>query len=218
MKYKCLILDHDDTTVDSTAHVHHPSFLRSMAKLRPGLSMTLEEYFELNATMGVTAYYKNVLKLTPEEAAWEYKQWVSYASSHVPTPFPGMKEIIARHKAEGGYLCVVSHNLKDNILRDYKANGMPQPDLIYGCELPAQQQKPNPYPIYDILDKLNLKREDLLMVDDSIPGCKMAKAAGIDFAAACWAHAVPFIRAFLQENHAPIYNTPTDLGAFLWME
>ena len=37
MKYKCLILDHDDTVMDSTAHVHHPAFLVALAELRPGV-------------------------------------------------------------------------------------------------------------------------------------------------------------------------------------
>ena len=35
MKYKCLILDHDDTIVDSTRTVNFPAFLDSLSKLRP---------------------------------------------------------------------------------------------------------------------------------------------------------------------------------------
>ena len=27
LKYRCLVLDHDDTTVDSTATVHYPCFV-----------------------------------------------------------------------------------------------------------------------------------------------------------------------------------------------
>ena len=29
MKYKCLVLDHDDTVVDSTASIHYPAFLEA---------------------------------------------------------------------------------------------------------------------------------------------------------------------------------------------
>ena len=42
MKYKCLILDHDDTIVDSTRTVNFPAFLDSLSKLRPGVTMTCE--------------------------------------------------------------------------------------------------------------------------------------------------------------------------------
>ena len=31
LRKRCLILDHDDTVVDSTAHVHYPAFLAGMA-------------------------------------------------------------------------------------------------------------------------------------------------------------------------------------------
>ena len=41
LKYKCLVLDHDDTVVDSTASIHYPSFLAYVAEYRPHL---LENY------------------------------------------------------------------------------------------------------------------------------------------------------------------------------
>ena len=30
LRYKCLIIDHDDTAVDSSATVHHPAHVKSM--------------------------------------------------------------------------------------------------------------------------------------------------------------------------------------------
>ena len=41
LQYKCLVLDHDDTVMNSTALVHHPSFLVALKELRPGLTMDL---------------------------------------------------------------------------------------------------------------------------------------------------------------------------------
>jgi len=43
LKYPCLVLDHDDTTVNSTATVHYPCFVEYMAKYFPHVHMTLEE-------------------------------------------------------------------------------------------------------------------------------------------------------------------------------
>ena len=48
MKYKCLVLDHDDTIVNSTATIHYPAFIESLKILRPHLTLTLEEYFYYN--------------------------------------------------------------------------------------------------------------------------------------------------------------------------
>ncbi|HOK48860.1 MAG TPA: hydrolase, partial [Sedimentibacter sp.] len=30
MKYKCLVLDHDDTAVKSTPDIHYPSFVKAL--------------------------------------------------------------------------------------------------------------------------------------------------------------------------------------------
>ena len=44
MKYKCLVLDHDDTIVNSTPTVNFPAFKKCLAKLRPDVNLALEEY------------------------------------------------------------------------------------------------------------------------------------------------------------------------------
>ena len=36
MKYKCLVFDHDDTVVNSTATIHFPSFRDYLKIYRPG--------------------------------------------------------------------------------------------------------------------------------------------------------------------------------------
>ena len=48
MKYPCLVLDHDDTVVNSTATIHHPAFCAYLLEIRPGRTITLEEYMELS--------------------------------------------------------------------------------------------------------------------------------------------------------------------------
>ena len=41
MKYKCLILDHDDTIVNSTATIHYPAFQEYMKEC----SRTIPDYY-----------------------------------------------------------------------------------------------------------------------------------------------------------------------------
>ena len=49
-KYKCLVLDHDDTVVNSTATIHFPCFIEYLGKFYPHLvgNYTLESYFIKN--------------------------------------------------------------------------------------------------------------------------------------------------------------------------
>ncbi len=56
MKYKCLILDRDDTIVDSTRTVNFPAFLDSLSKLRPGVTMTCDEYLSITISQVLLRY------------------------------------------------------------------------------------------------------------------------------------------------------------------
>lgn len=216
LRYKCLVLDHDDTVMDSTAHVHYPAFLEAMKVMRPGVWMSLDDYFRMNFDPGFHDYCEKDLHFTQEDFDAELKMWQSYVDTHIPKVYPGMADIIRRQKAEGGFVCVASHSINKNILRDYRANGLPEPDLIYGWELPRALRKPAPYSLEQIMEKLSLAPGELLMVDDLKPGYDMAKACGVDFAAACWAYDVPQIRDFMQENSDLLFDTPQALEEYLF--
>lgn len=216
LKYKCLVLDHDDTTMDSTAHVHYPAFLEAMKVMRPGVWMSLDDYFRMNFAPGFHDYCVNTLHFTQTDFDLELKMWQSYVDTHIPQVYPGMAKIIRRQIAEGGFVCVASHSINKNILRDYRANGLPEPALIYGWELPLELRKPAPYSLERIMEKLELSPKDLLMVDDLKPGYDMAKSCGVDFAAACWAYDVPEIKAFMRENCDLLFETPEQLEDYLF--
>ena len=216
LRYKCLVLDHDDTVMNSTAHVHHPSFLVALKELRPGLTMDLDTYFRINFDPGFLPYCENVLGFTPEEFDRELQIWQGYVKEHIPEAFAGVREIIEEQFARGGYVCVASHSFKHNILRDYAANGLPEPTLVYGWELPREKRKPDPYALDEIMRILELRPDELLMVDDLKPGYDMAKQRNVPFAAAGWAYDVPEIRAFLQQNCPLYFDTPDALYRYLF--
>lgn len=216
LKYKCLILDHDDTVMDSTAHVHYPAFLVSLAELRPGHTISLEDYFRMNFHPGFIAYCRDVLGFTEAEFDREVEMWKEYVTDHIPTAYSGMARIIRRQKELGGLVCVASHSFDFNIRRDYAANGLPEPDAIYGWELPPECRKPKPWAVEQILERFGLRPEEALVVDDLKPGYDMARAAGIPFAAACWAYNVPEIRQFMEVNCALSFTDPAALEHFLF--
>ena len=67
MNYKCLILDHDDTVVNSTATIHYPAFLEALKLLRPGMTISLDDYFRENFDPGFVPYCVEKLGMTDEE-------------------------------------------------------------------------------------------------------------------------------------------------------
>ena len=152
MKYKCLVLDHDDTVVDSTAEIHFPSFVEYLKITRPHLvsEWDLETYFVKNFHPGITSILRDELGMDEAEMQEEMDFWANYVEGHIPTAYEGMADIIAEFRSRGGIVAVDSHSLLRYIERDYRHNSLPMPDVIYAWDLPEEQRKPSPYTLFDL--------------------------------------------------------------------
>ena len=136
-----------------------------------------------------------------------------------PLAYPGISDIIHRQKEEGGLVCVVSHSHADNILRDYHSHFRMEPDAIYGWELPAHQRKPHLYPLLDIMQRYNLKPEEILVVDDMKLACQMAGPLGIKVAYSGWnGLGIPEIETEMKSLCDYSFDTVAELGQHLFSE
>lgn len=215
MKYRCLVFDHDDTVVNSTATIHHPCFQRYLDKYYPGMSCSLERYFLKNFDPGFIPMCREDYGMSDEDLEDETAFWRAYVENHVPLAYPGIREIMERHKREGGLICVVSHSYEFNILRDYRENSLPEPDAVYGWGQPMERRKPNLWPLEDIMDRFGLEKDELLMIDDLKPGFDMASAAGVAFAGVGWANDIPEIESFMRQNCRKYFKTISSFNEFL---
>lgn len=198
LNYRCLVLDHDDTVVRSEETVNYPSFLEALKVLRPGRTITREEFTRWCFSPGFSVLCSDYIGLTPEEIDAQYDMWRSYVATHIPPPYDGLRPILTRWKQEGGLLCVSSHSARENILRDYRLHFNLEPDQIFDWDLGEDRRKPSPYALQEIMRLYDLRPDELLMVDDLKPGYDMAHACGVPFACAGWSHDDPKIRAFLR--------------------
>ena len=153
LKYPCLVLDHDDTVVQSETTINYPYFCYILDQFRPGQKITLKEYIDGCCHLGFVEMCRQNYGFTDEELAQEYQGWKGYIKTHIPSPYPGIKSLIQRHKAEGGLICVVSHSGVENITRDYLEHFNIMPDEIFGWDLPEEQRKPSAYPLEQIMQK-----------------------------------------------------------------
>lgn len=217
MKYKCLVLDHDDTVVQSEATINYPYFCYILDQFRPGQTITLEEYTHGCFHLGFAQMCREKYQFTQQELTDEYLGWKEYIRTNIPTPYPGIESVIRRQKENGGLLCVVSHSSAENITRDYKAHFGILPDDIYGWDFPEHQRKPNPYPLEQIMKKYNLAPEEILVVDDMKPACEMAEKVGVAVAFAHWGKAdSPEICAQMRKLCQFSFDTPKALEDFLF--
>lgn len=219
LKYPCLVLDHDDTVVQSEATVNYPFFVYILDKFRPGTKITLEEYVHGCCHLGFSEMCRQWYSFTEQELVEEYRGWQEYIKTHMPLPFPGIQRIIRRQKAEGGIICVVSHSCNDNITRDYAAHFGILPDDIYGWDYPEHQRKPNPWPLERIMETYSISPDKLLVVDDMKPAWEMARKAGVPIAFAGWGRKdYPQIAEEMTRLCDFAFNTTEELERFLFGE
>ncbi len=186
LKYPCLVLDHDDTVVQSEATVNYPFFVEFLKEYRPGAQITLHEYISGCFHPGYGDMCRQRFGFSEEELMTEYRLWKEYIRSHIPDPFPGIGDIIRRQKALGGLVCVVSQSAQENIARDYSAHFGVLPDDIYGWDMEPVHRKPSPWALRQIMEKYGLSPAGILVVDDMKAAVPMARAAGCPIAFAGW--------------------------------
>lgn len=216
LKYPCLVLDHDDTVVQSETTINYPFFCYILDQFRPGQTITQEEYTNGCFNPGFAQMCKERYQFTDQELKDEYQQWMNFVMSHTPDPFPGIGELIHRYKEAGGTICVVSHSSIINITRDYQTHFGVLPDDIYGWDLPEDQRKPSAYPLEQIMKKYNLRPDQLLVVDDLKPAWVMCKKVNVPIAFAAWSK--ENCPAILKEMAALCdftFHTPQELESFL---
>ncbi len=216
-KYPCLVLDHDDTVVQSEATLNYPYFCYILDHFRPGQKITWKEYIHGCCHLGFAEMCRQRYAFTDQELTEEYHGWKEFIRNHTPAPYPGIEEVIHRHKAESGILCVISHSNAETIIRDYKTHFGVLPDQIYGWDLPEEKRKPHTYPLECILKKYGLSPSQLLVVDDMKPAWEMANKLGVPTAFAGWSKAdVPEIAQEMTKLCNFSFFSPKELEKFLF--
>ena len=72
LKYPCLVLDHDETVVQSEKTIGYPCFCHTLSRLRPEQSITVEEYVRGCHDLGFVDMCRKVYGFSEEELLEEY--------------------------------------------------------------------------------------------------------------------------------------------------
>lgn len=218
MRYKCLVLDHDDTAVKSAQTVNYPTIAERLRRTHPELRLSFEEFTRYCFLYNYTGMCRKILHLTDEEIADQFEFWCAYVRTHVPDAYEGFGAMLRRFRGEGGILCVSSHSGLENITRDYKQHFGLVPDQIFSFELGEERRKPAPYALEETMRIYGLKPQELLMVDDMKGGCDMARRCNVPFACAGWSHTDPEIIAFMRKNSDFYFETVAEFTQWLFDE
>ncbi|ELP85671.1 hypothetical protein EIN_409900 [Entamoeba invadens IP1] len=197
------MLDHDDTSVDSTPHIHYPCYLQFMKNHPHDAILSYNEWFKMLWHEGLFNYYRKELKMTEDQVKEAVDDSRQYGLTHESAKFfPGFIPLLKAFKARGGILVVVSFSSAENINKHYneQTKGEILPDFVYDWKHDAPEQcKPFPYPVFDVMKRYNLKKEDILVVDDMLPGLTMARKAGVKCAGAVYGKGHEVLQTELSE-------------------
>lgn len=109
MRYRCLILDHDDTAVDSTGFIHYPSFIAALKELRPEQAdMSLETFIGYCFKPGFTKLCTDIMQFSPAEQRRQQEIWRQYNQARHAEFFSSFPELVQRFKKAGGLITVVT--------------------------------------------------------------------------------------------------------------
>lgn len=196
MKYKCILIDHDDTVAPTSEYIHFPSFKNSLEKLGFKEVITFEEYINYSYDPGFENLMTDILKLNEEKIKFIFDEWNKNTIGQIGIFYEEIKNFLIEFIQKDGIIGVVTHSRKDRIEKDYMYNLKFIPEDIYSWELGKDMRKPSIYPIENIKQKYGLSNEEILVIDDLKPGLIMAKNGKVDFLWAGWAYKNP---CFLNE-------------------
>lgn len=217
LKYQCLVLDHDDTVVQTEKAIGYPYFRDYIARVRPGMTLSYEEYVRDCNNMVFADMCRKRWQFTDSELEEEYLGWKEYSRKNIPPLCPGIDQIIRKHKELGGILCVSSLSTKEIIERDFYHHFGFLPDAVYDYDLPTDRRKPATYALEDIMEKFNLQPTDLIMIDDMKLGWKMATDVGVVTGFAGWSKAeFPELTKEMTALCDYTFPTTTQLEMFLF--
>ena len=186
MEYKCLIFDLDGTLLDSLQGILDAVNL-SFKEMGFNIHRTYEEgkYF---IGSGAIVFAKRAMEgqNIPVEKEREVMErfLVNYQriQSEQTKPFKGIKEMLLAFQDVGYKLAIASN--KPQILLDPIVKQL-FPEINFVAALGQRintPEKPDPFIIYEIMNKCNLEGKDVLYIGDSEYDYKTAYNAGIDCA------------------------------------
>lgn len=183
MKKKLLIFDVDGTIWDSERDVFL-SFNHTLKTLA-GFEITKEQFQEL-AGMPLGAMFEKVLPEDKKQLSGEYEK--AYKKYYIDEEhfadatvlFSNVKELIEKFKNDGFYMAVASSKPKrilDKMVANFELDGF---NYVLGTEESNFKHKPDPEIVNYIIDKLNVSKEDAIIIGDSKSDIMTGKNAGID--------------------------------------
>ena len=195
-RYPIIVFDWDGTLFDSAAviaeGIQHAA--RDMA-----LPVPDRETASHVIGLGLSDSLRHAMPTLPPERYQEflalYRRYFLEREDTL-TLFPGVIELLSELKERGHRLAVATGKPRHGLDRALKAGRVG--DLFAATRCGDEtQSKPHPAMLQELMDQMQVRAADMLMVGDTSHDLGMARNAGVDALAVCYgAHPAESLRAF----------------------
>lgn len=190
MPYPACIFDLDGTLADTLRSI---AYFGNGALTAFGYPPIDPEEYKLLVGNGADLLIRRMLARVgadlPEEDVRkfraEYDRRYESDPMHLVAPYPGLQDLLARLKARGVKLGILS-NKPDNMTRAVAAKLYGSvPDAVHG-QLPGVPTKPDPTAVLALAAELGVSPVDVLYIGDSGVDMDTARNAGMDSCGVLW--------------------------------
>ena len=181
-EYKAILYDIDGTLLDTLK--------MNMIPLQRIIKEELNEDWNYEEVLKFAPYpgMKVMEELGVEDKDKTYARWVQYVNEYEDgaIPYDGVEMVLKTVHAKGIRQAVVSAKRRKQYEIDFVSRGFDQYIEVEVLADDTEKHKPDPEPIYLCLEKLGLKKEEVIYIGDAFSDYQVCINAGIDFAYAKW--------------------------------
>lgn len=198
MNYKGLLFDFDGTLLD-TNHLIIETFRHVLEPKFPGKYSTED----LAAFIGpsLTETFTLVDEPNKDKLIAEYLHWNRQYHDELVTGFDDVVEVVTTLKNAGLKLAIVSTKRQDSLEMGLNILGIYELfDTIIGNE-DVQNTKPDPEPVLLALQRLELAKNEVIMIGDNYHDIEGGQNAGVHTAGVAWSLKGPDFLASLNPTY-----------------
>ena len=185
---KGLIFDVDGTLIDSIGDIH---YCVNLALKEFGFDEVEYDFVKLNTGRGFRILIQDCLPQVRDEKLIDEitKVYSAYYGKHYNEKTKAYDDIhdALRKLQEFGIKMGVNSNKKDSYTKDLMSTIFPDIKFtaVYG-ERPGIKNKPDPTTTFEIIEMMNLEKEEVLYVGDSEVDIRTSKNAGLNSIGCKW--------------------------------
>lgn len=205
MKYKAIIYDIDGTLLDTAKMNMIP--LQQLIKEEQNKTVAYDNLLPYAAFSGL----KTIEMLGFKDVEGMLKKWIAKINTsglHAEI-FDGIQSVLDAVQELGITQAIMSSKTKKQYQIDITENHLDHYFQFKTLLDDTELHKPNPEPLYHILEQLQLRCDEVLYNGDTDADAKCCKAANVDFAYASWGP------LSIEETATYVLDKPEDLMLIL---